>query len=319
MRISSLAKLIDAKILNEPLIGQIEGFCFQSQKVMRQNAYFDFYGDLKNIYQAVQNGAYCIISELDLKPFDNEIAFIKTSDLRLSIYRLMRYFATQKELRFSKITDLQMDILKHINANFSVLYTDFIENFYKIQNANFKDLFFSNEQNLLEKISFTTLKISPKKANMIKQNSLFFSDFTFNGERISLQYPNVFLDDLCEILGFLNEENIAFKLKDFKDFTHFRAIFVDSQNQIAPFGASARAFICENNESIFNKLCAKLKGQMLFCVPPNFKKQENTEYFSFLRLNDLKNLRDFTYALVLCNYDELFEILSSQHQNELLF
>lgn len=319
MRIASLAKLIDAKMLNEPLIGQIDGFCFQSQKVTRQNAYFDFYGDLKDIYQAAQNGAYCIISELDLSPFDNEIAFIKTSDLRLSIYRLMRYFATQKELRFSKITDLQMDILKHINADFSVLNTDFIENFYKIQNANFKGLFFSSEQNLLEKISFNTLKINPKKANIIKQNSLFFSDFTFNGERISLQYPNVFLDDLCEILGFLSEQNIAFKLKDFKDFTHFRAIFVNSQNQIAPFGASARAFICENNESVFKRICAKLKGQMLFCVPQNFKKQENAEYFSFSRLDDLKNLRNFTYALVLCDYDELFEILSKQYQNELLF
>lgn len=83
-------------MLNEPLIKQIDGFSFISSKVARQNAYFDIYGDLASIHQAAQNGAYCIISELDIIPFDNEIAFIKVDDLRLSIYRLMRYFATQK-------------------------------------------------------------------------------------------------------------------------------------------------------------------------------------------------------------------------------
>ncbi len=319
MRIASLAKLIGAKMLNEPLIKQIDGFSFISSKVARQNAYFDIYGDLASIHQATQNGAYCIISELDIIPFDNEIAFIKVDDLRLSIYRLMRYFATQKELKFAQISNLQLNILKHINADFSVLCADLIQNFNQIQNASAKSLFFTTELNLLEKITFCPLKIAPQNAKIIKQNSLFFSDFIFNNERFSLQFPNVFVNELCEILGVLTEQNIAFRLKDFKDFTHFKALFVSTQNQPAPFGASARAFICENDKSVFKWLCAKLKNQMLFCVPPNFKKHENTDYFSFSSLDDLKNLRNFTYALVLCDYDELFKILSTRHQNELLF
>lgn len=317
MRISSLAKLIGGELLNHTITEQIEGFCFNSSKATRQNAYFALHGDLLDMRAAVQNGAYCIITDLDITPFDNEIAFIKVVDLRLSIYRLARYYATQKELRFASINVLDFDILKHISGDFTLLSGDFGEIFRVIEKSPRHGLIFSNDFALLEKISFEPLNIAPKKADIIKQNSLFFSDFEFNAARYSLQFPRFFIDELCGVLGFLQEQGVSFKLKDFKDFAHFRALFVDFQNTPTSFGASQKAFICESDEHIFSTFCASLKGKMALCAP--LHRGLKCADISFASLGELKKLRNFTYALVLCEYDELYGALNTKEQGEFLF
>lgn len=304
MKIQNLAGIIGSKVLNEPLISSIEGFCFEAHKAKRGECFFAT-NELEATL-AVKNGAYAIIG--DIKPFDDEVAFLYSDDLELSYARLLRFFTSHNGVSLVLLNQLQMALFSCISADVILLNKDKKANLEALICASSGSIAFLADSKSARLSSFEceTLGCDFTPKNLCA--SLFYSDFLLEGTKYSLGLSEIFLADFIGILSFLRQKNIDFKLKDFQG---FKPLFVGADNNPSHFGA--RAFICVNDIFVWDITLNRLKNLHSF-APKGIKASRN-----FANLSELKSLSFDRYALVFCQYQELFDCLneSKEKQNEL--
>ncbi|WP_169763501.1 ferrochelatase [Campylobacter mucosalis] len=327
MLIIDLVRLLKGELANRPAISQIYGFSFEAKRIKQGFAFIATQADEDEIATAIKNGAYAIVYDEQVSIIDTEIAYIKVENLRSSLFRLMRYLASQKNIRFFYVNPMQMAMLERLNLgkNATLMSENIDELFDKILRANSNECFFGSHTRTLERISpFYDQVFSDTKITPINPSSIFFSSFICDEIFYqNLNIPRVFLPAFCGLLKFLNKNEISFRVNETKNLGHFEPIFIDKNFRPTNFGSSFRAIITESDEELFYVESAFLQknfsaDEIIFCLPKDTNiKLENAFYFE--SLNELKELKNFRYALVLTHKSELLSILNEGEKDLGLF
>lgn len=326
MRITNLARLLNGILLNNPSISQISGFSFDAKSTKRQNAFICLIADDTEIELAIKNGAYAIISSENLQIKDKEIAYIKVSNMQGSLFRLMRFLANEKKLRFYYVNLIQMSILKQINLkNASLIKNEIKEIFESIENAEHESLFFADKRHILEHLSPNyEYVLTDTNAISINPSSIFFTNTICDDIYYqNLNIPQVFLSSFCGIIKFLNKNGIKFRLNEIKNLGHFEPIFIDKNFRAVSFGSSFRAIIAESDKELFMleaKYLAKTFDDKDFIVAlPKDTDFDIPNSYKFNDISEIKNLINFRYMLVFSQKDRLLNLLNETSDENLLF
>lgn len=316
MNIQNLASILGTKLLSEPIISEISGFCFNERKARAGECFFA--PSLEAAKIAVNNGAYAIVG--DFEPFDSEVAFLRCLDTNTAILRLLRYEISQKNIKIVLANRIQMSLLRCFSGDFSLLPARLDEAYFALKKASLDEIFFSSAE--FKNLSFESRELGLIKSIKSTSCSLFYSDFVFASRRYELALSPVFLPDLLGILDFFASKDFdyrGFGLKDFRDFELLKPLFVGVDNQ--PLTASNRAFICAKDEEIFNfayKFFAKIETDLPLALPwdSSLSGLAEAKITSFKALSELKELSFKRFCLVLCDFSELKEALKPQEKLE---
>lgn len=326
MNIENLRRLINAEKLNTPSVASVVDFAFEAKNIRQGYAYIGINATHEDIAQAVANGAYAVILQSDCEIIDPEVAFMKVDSLSVALMRLIRFESSFKKLKFCFINSVQKAILKQmsLSKNASILPCDIKDIFLKIFHANESDLFFCDNTNTLSKITplFDTAWTDTNAQNE-SEGSIFFTTMICDGVYYpNLAIPKVFRGFLAGLIRYLNQNEIKFKLGDLRSVEHFEPVFVDRNFKITPFGASFRAFIVESDEELLgmqaNFLRRNFSELIEICLPKNLKTTIEPT-FVFDDISELKNLKNFRYALVKCEKHELENMLNKEVLEKTLF
>ncbi|MDO5045888.1 ferrochelatase [Campylobacter sp.] len=326
MNIENLKLLINGDGMNTPSVTSVVDFSFEAKNICQGYAYIAMNSTQEDINEAISNGAYAVLIDEECEISDKEVAFIRVDNLNTAIMRLVRFESSSKALKFCSVNPVQKAILKRISLakNAAILPTEIKELFIKIFHAKNGDTFFCDDLKILSKVApFYDTAWTDMTAQAINEGSIFFT--TLICDKIyyqNLAVAKVFKGFLAGLIQYLNKNEIGFKLGDLRGIEHFEPVFVDRNFKITPFGASFRAFITENDDSLFemeaNFLRRNFSEMIEICVPKDFK--SNLEpTFVFSDLSELKELKNFRYALVKCQRSQLEAMLNQAEKEKNLF
>ncbi|MBR8462560.1 ferrochelatase [Campylobacter sp. faydin G-105] len=327
MTIENLIRLINGRIINKPSVSSVSDFVFEPKNIKRGYAFIATNADENDIKDAIKHGAYAIISEDELIPSDSEIAYIKVDSLQNALMRLMRFEATHKNLKFCSINAVQKAIIERmsLSKNAILMPSEIKELFYKIVKAKNGDIFFSNEVRVLQRITPLYDAVwTDTKAQAINPSSIFFTTIICDDVYYqNLNIPRVFMGMFCGLLHYFKQNNITFKLNDHRVFGHFEPIFIDKNFKPISFGSSFRALIIEKDEELFSIEAAYLyknfsEDEVVLCLPRD-SEIDAPQAFRYDDLSEIKSLKGFRYALILCDKNEILSMLNQSKDQKKLF
>lgn len=314
MKIESILRITGGRALNSPVVSNIENIQTLCSKVTRGSFFIDINNSFEDVQCAVENGAYAIISTTLHQIIDDEIAWIQTDDLQLSLIKLARYYAAEKELKFFKLSLVEMAIAKKIKLYVKSRYLsdEITTALSQILIANGQELFFVSDNSFIDKIAPSFVQTS-KEALEIEnfEKSIFLSTFTCKDKFFSeIKLPYLFLQKLCTLLEMFETHNIEYDVTSFANFEHFIPIFVDENLQKKEFGSSSKALIFESDVSLFEKeskfLLQKFKAEDTIFL----------KYPTHEQVNALKR-RVFKYVLILGDIAEYESIFAQSNIQQL--
>ena len=308
MTIENLTHIINGQILNNPSISSVTSFAFEAKNIKRGYALIATQSD--QIAPAIKQGAYAIISEEDIAPSDDEIAFIKVASLQTAIINPFIKALLEKS---------------HLEKNAHVIPENLTELFYKIFHANLFDTFFSDDTRILQRLSLLyETAWTDTNISVLNPSSIFFTTLIYDDKYYqNLSIPRVFAGMFCGLLGYLKKNNLGFKVTESRISSHFDPVFIDKDFKPVGFGSSFRAVIAEEDEELFLTESIFLRRnfserELKFCLPKDSTlKVENAIFYE--NLDEIKKLQNFVYALVLCKKEELLDSLSQSKEQSGLF
>ena len=329
MRIENLTTLLNGELKNSPKISMINGFCLDPNLVKVGMAYFALNATIEDALLAIKSGAYAIITDLSLNSKDDEIAIIKVDSVVMAMIRLMRFLSAQKELNFIHLTKLQSSILEclYLPRSLCLLSCDLNQAFMQIIEADNNAYIMSIDETMIDKLSFSYSSLNDDSLsdlhyNLIDNGSLFYTTILFKDSYYNeLKFPNIFIKDLVNIMSFFDRCGVGFRINNFDEFSHFRAIFVDRFFNIQEFGQSHRAIICERDEELFRFEASSLRANfddVMICVKADSSVAFMAD-FIYKDISEIKKLGEFRYALILENFESLEAILTQDIKEPTLF
>ncbi|BCX79030.1 hypothetical protein [Campylobacter sp. 19-13652] len=266
MNISNLARLLNAKMLNEPSVSSVNSFCTSLSKVNRGAAFFAIDDDGVVINAAINAGAYAIISANNPQNKDSEIAYLKVENMRQALFRFLRFFAASLRIKFILATPLELNLLAHINTQAKALIAkDINELFYCVINAKGEEIIFTSDATLINGVSEDYIRVNTADFEPIKTPSIFTSSFIVDDKfYANVQISEIFAPELAALISCLSRLGVFFKLGDFRAFFHFEPVFINAKLGAVEFGTSERALIAVADASLF-----KLVGERIISLAPD--------------------------------------------------
>ncbi len=153
MKIEDIVNLTEGTLTNTPKVQAIEAATAYHSKVEHGDLFFS--SNQEEIDQAIANGAYAIVyDDSDIVRKDDEIAWIKVSNLQLAAFKLVRYVILKKEAKFFLLSEHELTFLKMIlvhKSNISFISNDWRKAFEQILNSE-ASLFVGADKELMELI-----------------------------------------------------------------------------------------------------------------------------------------------------------------------
>ena len=329
MRFEHFVKLTNSKLLNKPWIDSYNNIQKDVSKIKQGDLFLCY--DTSQIDQAIANGAYAIVTEVDTKIIDEEIAWIKTDSLDLVFSKLLRYSLLEKKIQLFYANEVEFALLKHIVLKKEKIFLDHErdKNYKLIINSKLDSIFISSDKEFLNTIypNFLTLSFDKFSIQCVKK-SLFLSSFIYNElyfENIKL--PSIFLHDMQRVLNFLDINAIEYDIRRCNFIDHFKPVFIDKCMNIQKFGTTSSVLIFEQNIDLLKKELIYLEqnapwAKTVAFLPISLKDQFSTKikiiyYTNNQEIFDLKSHK-FNFALVFSKNNILHHILSKPKNSSLL-
>ena len=287
-KIDSIVRISGGVLLNIPSVDSIEDIKISSKNIKRGDLFIDINENIEDIEEAIQNGAYCILTTLIPKISDEEIGWISVKDLEKSLIKLIRFYAVEKNFRFIPLLDVQYALAKslHIEKKAKLLSNFAFEALMQILKSEKGTLFFVVKNSFVQNIDPTIKKIKPKiKPDKLFENGLFHSSFIYKDKFVKeVRLSSFFIPYLCSLLECFNQLKINYKIDNFNNFEHFYPQFVTSKLEISDFGTTRRVVIFESEIELYKEQLEYLYKK----VNPKLIAKE---------ISELKT-KDFRYALI---------------------
>jgi len=301
-KIDSIVRISGGVLLNTPSVDSIEDIKISSKNVKRGDLFIDVNGNTEEIEEAVQNGAYCILTALIPKISDEEIAWVSVKDLEKSLIKLARFYAVEKNFRFIPLLDVQYALAKslHVEEKAKLLSNFTFEALMQILKSEKETLFFVVKNSFIQNVDPTIKKIKSKiEPDKIFENGLFHSSFIYKDKFVKeVRLSSFFIPYLCSLIEYFDQLKINYKIDNFNNFEHFYPQFVTSKLEISDFGTTRRVIIFESEIKLYNE-------ELEYLYKKVDKKLIVTE------INELKT-KDFRYALIHGKKEDFEELLQEK-------
>jgi len=323
MRIENLVRITGGVLLNTPSVDSIDDILTISSKIQRENLFIDVNHNEKEIAQALENGAYAILSSTIPKIKDEEIAWICVEDLNKAMIKISRFYATQKNFTFISLLPVHYALAKcmQIDKTAKVLSQEPKDALLEILKAKDNETFFVVNSDFITKIDPSiTLPKERIKPDKIFQSGIFYSTFIFRDQYINnVRLSPFFVPFLCALMEYLDELHVDYKIDNFNHFEHFYPQFVNNKLEQKDFGSTNKVLIFEADFELFSKEVNFLENSynaqsLVIFIPQQISFTCKLTTIIYKNFCDIKNLKDidFKYAIIYGKLQDFEESLKMQ-------
>ena len=229
MKIEDILNLTEGTLSNVPKVQAIEAATVYPSKVDHGDLFFS--SNQEEIDKALENGAYAIVyDDENIVKKDDEIAWIKVSDIQLAAFKLIRYIIIKKEASFYLLSEHEMTFLKMIlthKTNIAFIADDWRKAFEQILNST-DALFVGTDKSLMELIKPDIPKLNREVDGYAVSDTLFKTTFKVGGfvyqEKELIPFH---MEYLFRVIDFCNKEDLPYNLDRIKYTKHFMPVFID--------------------------------------------------------------------------------------------
>ena len=229
MKIEDILNLTEGTLSNTPKVQAIEAATVYHSKVDHGDLFFS--SNQEEIDKAIENGAYAIVyDDENIVRNDNEIAWIKVSDIQLAAFKLIRYVIIKKEAQFFLLSEHELTFLKMIllhKNNISFVSNDWRKAFEQILNSE-DSLFVGTDKELMKLIKPDVVKLEREVEGYPVSDTLFRSTFKVGGfvyqEKELIPFH---LEYLLRAIDFCENQDLPYSVDRIKYTKHFMPVFID--------------------------------------------------------------------------------------------
>ena len=255
MNIEDILNLTEGTLENKPTVQAIEAATVYYSKVDHGDLFFS--SNQEEIDKAIENGAYAIVyDDENIVKKDNEIAWIKVSDIQLAAFKLIRYVNIKKEAQFFLLSEHELTFLKMIlihKSNISFVSNDWRKAFEQILNSD-GSLFVGTDKELMQLIKPDVAKLEREVEGYPVSDTLFRSTFKVGGfvyqEKELVPFH---LEYLLRAIDFCDREDLEYSVDRIKYTKHFMPVFIDLKLKSTRPSNSDRVAIFTDNLSNITK------------------------------------------------------------------
>lgn len=231
MKIEDILNLTEGTLSNTPKVQAIESATVYVSKVEHGDLFFSSNQD--EIDQAIANGAYAIVyDDENIVKNDEEIAWIKVSNIQLAAFKLIRYVIIKKEAQFFLLSSHELTFLKLIlkhKGNVTFVANDWRKAFEQILNSD-STLFVGTDKELMELIKPDIEKLEREVDGYLVSDTLFRTTYKVDGflyqEKELIPFH---LEYLLRAVHFCNANNLPYTMDRIKYTKHFLPVFIDTK------------------------------------------------------------------------------------------
>ncbi len=229
MKIEDILNLTEGILSNTPKVQAIESATVYYSKVEHGDLFFS--SNQEEIDKAIENGAYAIVyDDENIVRKDEEIAWIKVSDIQLAAFKLIRYVIIKKEAQFFLLSEHELTFLKMIllhKNNISFVSNDWRKAFEQILNSD-GSLFVGTDKELMKLIKPDVAKLEREVEGYPVSDTLFRTTFKVGGfvyqEKELIPFH---LEYLLRAIDFCDKEGLPYSVDRIKYTKHFMPVFID--------------------------------------------------------------------------------------------
>jgi len=255
MKIEDILNLTEGVLSNSPKVHAIEAATVYHSKVDHGDLFFS--SNQEEIDRAIENGAYAIVyDDEDIIRRDDEIAWIKVSDIQLAAFKLIRYVIIKKEAQFFLLSEHELTFLKMIllhKNNISFISNDWRKAFEQILNSD-GSLFIGTDKELMKLIKPDVAKLEREVEGYPVSDTLFRTTFKVGGfvyqEKELIPFH---LEYLLRVIDFCDKEQLPYSVDRIKYTKHFLPVFIDLKLKSTRPSNSDRVAIFTDNLSDITK------------------------------------------------------------------
>ena len=272
MYLEDFVEIIGGKQCSATHTPLINNVVVRAECILRGDAFI--LRNLADLDEAINRGAYAIVSEKFYEIQDSEVAFILVENLHSALERFAKYikltngieifaleaidFTLTRAISRDKNIAFARDIFELVEAlHFHIIFIDFEVLFFETESIK-------NTRNLLFKILYQTL---------------FELKIEFENQSFELILPSIFTSNLNDILYFFKMRHIDFKLSF--DENLFLPTFINTSAQSVKYGQSMRFIYATKNKNLFKKYMEFMQsaswGRMLILVDSALDFETNLE------------------------------------------
>ena len=249
MKIEDILNLTEGVLTNTPQVQAIESATVYQSKVEHGDLFFS--STQEEIDQAIENGAYAIIYDDDsIIKKDDEIAWIKVSDIQLAAFKLIRYVILKKEAQFFLISEHELTFLKMIlthKTNINFIPNDWRKAFEQILNTD-GTLYVGTDKELMKLIKPDVKKLERDVDGYVVFDTLFKTTFKVNGfvyqEKDLIPFH---LEYLLRVIHFCDANSLPYDIERLRYTKHFTPVFIDGELNTARSNQSDKVAIFTDN------------------------------------------------------------------------
>jgi len=249
MKIEDIINLTEGVLTNTPQVQAIGAATVYQSKVEHGDLFFS--SNQEEIDLAIKNGAYAIVYDDDsIVRNDDEIAWIKVSDIQLAAYKLIRYVVIKKEAVFYLLSEHELTFLKLIikhKGNVSFIADDWRKAFEQILNSD-ASLYVGTNKELMQLIKPDVPLLNREVDGYLVSDTLFKSTYKVDGflyqERELIPFH---LEFLLRAVDFCNVHDIAYTMDRIKYTKHFLPVFIDAKLRSTSASKSDKVAIFTDN------------------------------------------------------------------------
>lgn len=249
MKIEDILNLTEGTLSNTPKIHAIESATVYVSKVDQGDLFFS--SNQEEIDQAIANGAYAIVyDDESIVRKDDEIAWIKVSDIQLAAYKLIRYVTIKKEAQFFLIAEHELTFLKMIlthKTNISFISNEWRKAFEQILNSG-DTLYVGTNKELMQLIKPDVQRLEKEVDGYVVSDTLFRTTFKVGGfvyqEKDLVPFH---LEYLLRVIHFCEQNSLPYSVEKLKHTKHFTPVFIDGQLQSTRSNKSDKVAIFTDN------------------------------------------------------------------------
>lgn len=302
MYLDNFVEIISGKILNSPCISSINKFTSKLECVQIGDAFIAKNQD--DAKEALNRGAYAIITDTYMDMIDDEVAWILISDIEMSILKFIKYIRLINPIEIIFFDEISILLAKNIIRDREV---SIVSNVEELLESLDKKYIIINFDILLFDISY--LQNYDDYLFSITRQTLFETRLEFDGESYNLTLPNIFIKDLNNVITFCIKKFINIILHI--DSSIFLPIFISSNATISSYGCGMRFVYGAIDSNLIKRYIEFVHsatwGKSLCITNNNY---DNIECINFSSLQSLKKIfKD-------CKYH--FFIVDGVRQNEIL-
>lgn len=309
MNISNLKELLNAELIHAGSVSAVSGFALGASEL--KEGFACFASDEDEAREALNKGAFCIISEKNLRAREKDIFYFQVSDLKRAILRLLRFISEQKGLVFLALDKVRLDFAPAFDIK--VLKNELHSDFKSILKAKNHSVFAFDDKEYLLCLSPDIKELESFCYELLPCASLFSTSLICE-EHFYKNLPllNIYAEIFSQFAHFAGLYHL--KLNE-KKLDFVRVFYVNARNEITT-QSTQRAFIVVQNEAQFHFIEDKLRALKGFKVA-----DKNTLFadFSYNELTDLRGFFDFRYCLVCADFKEFENTLQAKEPEIGLF